>query len=174
MILSLSTSLASFPPSSSTSSQNIFHTRVFSQLSNYAAPSSKQPIAWLPTWNVDKKHIPVLIKSLRNCLLYLLVPSGKESTCKAGDPGSIPGLGWSPGEGIGYPLQYSWTLLVAQMVKNPPAMQETWVQSLGWKDHLKEGLATHSSVLPWRTFMDRDAWWVTVRGVTKSRTGLSD
>ena len=63
---------------------------------------------------------------------------------------------------------------MAQMVKNPPAMQETWVQSLGWKDHLKEGLATHSSVLAWRTFMDRDAWWVTVRGVTKSRTGLSD
>ena len=47
------------------------------------------------------------------------------------DPGSIPGLGRSPGEGIGYTLQYSWASLLAQLVKNPPAMQETWVRSLG-------------------------------------------
>ena len=59
---------------------------------------------------------------------------GKESACNAGDPGSIPGLGRSSGEGIGYPLQYSWASLLAQLVKNPPAMQETWVQSLGWED----------------------------------------
>ena len=52
---------------------------------------------------------------------------GKESTCSAGDPSSIPGLGISAGEGIGYPLQYSWTSLVAQLVKNLPAMRETWV-----------------------------------------------
>ena len=51
----------------------------------------------------------------------------KESACIAGDPGSIPGLGRSAGEGIGHPLQYSWPSLVAQLVKNPPAMQETWV-----------------------------------------------
>jgi len=51
--------------------------------------------------------------------------AGKESTCNAGDPGSIPGLGRSTGEGIGYPLQYSWASLVGQLVKNPPAMQET-------------------------------------------------
>jgi len=50
--------------------------------------------------------------------------TGKESACTAGDPGSIPGSGRSPGEGIGYPLQYSWASLVAQLVKNPPAMQE--------------------------------------------------
>ena len=55
---------------------------------------------------------------------------GKESTCNIGDPGSIPGWGRSAGEWIGYPLQYSWTSLVAQMVKNPPTMWETWVQSL--------------------------------------------
>ena len=54
----------------------------------------------------------------------------KESTCNAGDPGSIPGSGKSAGEGKGYPLQYSWAFLVAQLVKNPPAMWETWVQSL--------------------------------------------
>ena len=53
--------------------------------------------------------------------------AGKESTCNAGDPGSIPGSGRSTGEGIGYPLQYSWASLVTQLVKNPPAMRETWV-----------------------------------------------
>ena len=51
---------------------------------------------------------------------------GKESTCNAGDPRLIPGLGRSPGEGIGYPLQCSWASLVAQLVKSPPAMRETW------------------------------------------------
>ena len=64
--------------------------------------------------------------------------AGKESTCHAGDPGSIPELGRSPGEGIGYPLQYSRASLVAQMVKNLPAMRETWVQLLGWEDPLEE------------------------------------
>ena len=53
--------------------------------------------------------------------------AGKESACNAGDPGSISGLGRSSGEGIGYPLQYSWAFLVAQLVKNLPAMWETWV-----------------------------------------------
>ena len=99
---------------------------------------------------------------------------GKESACNAGDLGSIPGLERFPGEGKGYPLQYSglensmdciihgvaqsWhdlTLtfrasLIAQMVKNPPAMRETWVRSLGWKDPLEKGKATHSSILAWR------------------------
>ena len=72
---------------------------------------------------------------------------GKESTCNAEDPGLIPGLGRSSGEGIGYPLQYSWASLVAQLVKNPSAMWETWVQSLGWENPLKKGKATHSSIL---------------------------
>ena len=53
--------------------------------------------------------------------------AGKETACNAGDMGSIPELGRSPGEGKGYPLQYSWASLVAQLVKNPPAKQETWV-----------------------------------------------
>ena len=52
---------------------------------------------------------------------------GKESACNAGDPGSIPGSERSAGEDIGYPFQFSWASLVAQLVKNPPAMQETWV-----------------------------------------------
>ena len=64
--------------------------------------------------------------------------------------------------------------LVAQMVKNPPVMQETWVQSLGWEDSLEEGMATHSSILAWRLPMDRGAWRVTVHEVAKSRTGLND
>ena len=57
--------------------------------------------------------------------------------------------------------------LVVQMVKDPPAMQETWVQSLGWEDPLEEGMATHSSILAWRIPMDRRACQVTVHGVTK-------
>ena len=74
----------------------------------------------------------------------------KKSTCNAGDPGSIPGLGRSPGEGIGYPLQYSRASLVIQMVKNLTAIWETWVQSLGWENPLKNGKASHSSILAWR------------------------
>ena len=72
---------------------------------------------------------------------------GKESACSARDPSLIPGLGRSAGEGIGYPFQYSWASLVAQLVKNPPAMQETWVQSLDWEDPLEKGKATHSNIL---------------------------
>ena len=75
---------------------------------------------------------------------------GKESVCNAGDPSSIPGSGRSAGEGIGYPLQYSWASLVAQLVKSLPAMWETWVQSLCWNDALEKGKATHSSILAWR------------------------
>ena len=91
---------------------------------------------------------------------------GKKSTYNAGDPGSIPGLGRSTGEGIGYPLQHSWASFVAQLVKNLPAMRETWVQPLGWEDALEKGkatslslfsfhalekgMATHSSILAWR------------------------
>ena len=73
----------------------------------------------------------------------------KEYACNAGDPGWIPGSGRSPGEGLDYPLQYSWTSLVAQLVKNPPAMWETWVPSLDWEDPLEKGKATHSSILAW-------------------------
>ena len=87
--------------------------------------------------------------------------------------GSIPGLRGSAGEGIGYPLQYSWASLVAQLVKNLPATRETWVQSLGWEDPLEEGMATHSSILAWRIPMDGGAWWATVHRVTKSRTRLT-
>ena len=71
-------------------------------------------------------------------------------------------------------INIDWASLVTQMVKNPPAMWETWAQSLGWEDPLEEGMATHSSFLAWRIPMDRGAWWATVHGVTKSQTQLSD
>ena len=76
---------------------------------------------------------------------------GRESTCNVGDPGLIPGSERSSGEGIGYPLQPSWASFVAQLVKNPPAMWETWVQSLDWENPLEKGKATHSSILAWRS-----------------------
>ena len=60
----------------------------------------------------------------------------------------IPGSGRSPGEGIGYPLEYSWVSLVAQMVKNLPAMRETWIGSLDWEDTLEKGMAAYSSIQP--------------------------
>ena len=75
---------------------------------------------------------------------------GEESTCNAGDPSLIPGSEGSAREWIGYPHQYSWASLVAQLIKNPPAIRETWVRSLGWEDPLEKGKATHSSILAWR------------------------
>ena len=75
---------------------------------------------------------------------------GKKSTCSTGDPGLIPGLGRSAGEGIGYLLQYSWAYLVAQLVNNPSVMWETRAQSLGWEDPLKKGKGIHSSIQAWR------------------------
>ena len=75
---------------------------------------------------------------------------GKEPACNAGDPGSIPGSKRSTREGIGYPLHYSWASLVAQLVRNPPAMRETWVQSLGCEDPLDKEKASYSSILAWR------------------------
>ena len=86
-------------------------------------------------------------------LLFGLDPDssvGEESACNTGDLGSIPGLGRCPGEGIGYPLQYSWASLVAQLVKNLSAMWETWIRSLGLEDPLENGKSTHSSILAWR------------------------
>ena len=106
----------------------------------------------------------------------------KESTCNTGDPSLIPGSEISPGEGTGYPLQYSWASLMAQLVKNPPTMWETWVQSVGWEDPLpkrrerererekgegrRERVRQYSGL---ESSMD-----CIVHGVTKSQTQLSD
>ena len=86
----------------------------------------------------------------------------------------MPGLGKHLREWIGYPLLYSWVFLVAQMVKNLPAMWKTWVGSLGWEDPLEEGMAAHSNILAWRIPMDRGAWQDTVHGAAKNRTRLSN
>ena len=93
--------------------------------------------------------------------------AGKESTCNAGDPGSIPGLGRSPREEIGYPLQYSWASLMAQIVKNQPAAQETWVWSLVGK-------------IPWRrawqptpVFLSGESPWTEEPGGLQSMVAQS-
>ena len=99
------------------------------------------------------KITPVLKQQNWKILGFPDSSAGRESACTAGDPDSIPGLGRSTGEGIGYPLQYSGASLVAQLVKNLPAVWETWVQSLGWEGPLEKGKAIPSSILarriPW-------------------------
>ena len=96
---------------------------------------------------------------------------GKESACNAGDPGSTPGSGRSPGEGIDYPLQYSWASLVAQLVKNLPAMWETWVlgliPSLGRSPGEEKGY-------PLQYFGLENSMDCIAHGVAKSQTRLSD
>ena len=93
------------------------------------------------------------VSSPFHCFFHQLFPgssAGKESTRNAEDPGLIPGSERSSGEGIGYPLQYSWASLVAWLVKNLTTMQETWVQSLGWEGPLEKGMAPHYGFLAWR------------------------
>ena len=94
---------------------------------------------------------------------------GKESACHAGDPGQIPGLGRAAGEGIGYPLQYSWASLVTQLVKNPPALWETQVLSLGWEDPLEKGKLPTPVFWP-GVYSGMD---FIVHGIAKSRTFAS-
>ena len=115
-----------------------------SRLVFFSFPFSRSPYSFY--------YFPVLLWGFPNS------SSGEGSTCNAGDPSSIPGLGRSTGEGIGYPLQYSWTFLEAQLVKNLPAMRVTWAQPLGREDPLeKEGPPTpvfwpgefHGLYRPW-------------------------
>ena len=73
---------------------------------------------------------------------------------------------------LGLPSSASWASLVTQLVKNPPAMWETWVRSLGWEDPLENGMATHSSIFAWRIPMDRGSWRATAHGVAKHQTHL--
>ena len=100
--------------------------------------------------------------------------AGKESACNAGNPSSIPGSGRSPGEGIDYPLQYSLASLIAQMVKNLPAMRETWVLSLGLIPGLGRSPGEgHGNPLQYSCLenpMDRGGWQATVQGVAESDT----
>ena len=87
-------------------------------------------------------------RSKREC--FPSSSAGKDAACNTGNPSLIPGLGRSAREGLGYPLQYSWASLVAQLVKNPPTMWEAWVRSLGWEDPLEKGKATRANILAWR------------------------
>ena len=120
-------------------------------------------------WERSKVRI---ISHRRGPRAFQVVPVVKNPPANGGDAGPIPGLGRSPRGGHGNPLQYSWAFLVAQMVKNTPAMQETWVRSLGWEDPLEEG---HGNPLQYSCLenpMDRGPWWATVHRVTKSGTQL--
>ena len=103
------------------------------------------------------------------CPIVVNSSLGKESACNARDPSWIPGSGRSTGEGIGYPLQYSWASLVAYLVKKPPAMQETWVRSLGWEDSPGEEKGCPPQYSGMKNSMD-----CIVHGVAKSQTRLSD
>ena len=113
---------------------------------------------WADLWGRKKGRREGTVQSLGISWVYIDPPgsdfpgssASKEFACNVEDPGLIPGSGRSAGEGIGYPLQYSWASPVTQLVKNPPAMWETWVRSLGWEDPLEKGKATHSSILAWR------------------------
>ena len=95
--------------------------------------------------------------------------AGKESACNARDPGLIPGSGRSAGEGIGYPLQYSWAFRVAQMVKSLPAIRETWVWSLGWEDPTGEEKGCLTPL-----FWPGEFHGLHRESDTKNRTRLSD
>ena len=110
----------------------------------------KNPIVW------NYRHITYPDSSVGNA-------------CNAGDPGLIPGSGRSPGEGIGYPLQYSWASLAAQLVMNPPAMWETWVWFLGWEVPVGEGKGYPLQYSGLENSTD-----CRVHGVSKSWTWLSD
>ena len=120
-------------------------------------------------------NCPVFSKSLETCEEQEIAicsqekgfpgsSAGKESSCQCRSPWFDFWVGKSPGEGIGYPPQYSWASLVSHMKKNLPAMWEIWVRSLSWEDPLEEGMATHCSVPAWRIPMDRGAWQVTDPG----------
>ena len=116
-----------------------------------------------------EKPVEVLIEITFNLWGFPGSSAGKESACNAGDSGSISELGRSPGEGIGYPLQYSWASLVDQMVKNPPTMQKT--EDLGSIPGLRRPpRGRHGNPLQYSCLenpMDRGAPWATVHGDTK-------
>ena len=136
---------------------------------NYVFPQT--PFLWIwPSLFVNKVFGDVIKLTRSHRRLGFPDSSvGKESSCNAGDPGSIPGLGRSTGEGMSYPLQYSWTSLVAQLVKNLPAMWETWVWFLGWEDSPGEGKGNPLQYSGLENSMDCIG-----HGVTKSETRLSN
>ena len=127
------------------------------------------------------KTIEFTEKDYDHMVILVLIHSsvGKEPTCNAGDPGLLPGLGRSSGEGKGYPLQHSWAFLVAQLLKNPPTMQKTWVRSLGWEDWRRDRLLTpvfwpgefHGLYSPWGHRVRHN--WVTSTFTFSSKPSLA-
>ena len=118
---------------------------------------------------------------LEMCCLWLDYARGKPTDLfSSAHHGSVGSQRWVMSVSVIVPVGFYGkknlpsTFLVAQMVKNLPAMRETWVWSLGQEDPLEEGMATHSSILAWDNPMDRGAWWATVHGFAKSQTWLSD
>ena len=93
-----------------------------------------KPYFWMAFHYFKNSFFPVI-----SLVVFPGSSAGKESACNAGDASSIPGSGSSPGEWIGYPFQCSWASLMAQLLRNLPAMQETWVRSPGWEDPLEKG-----------------------------------
>ena len=98
----------------------------------------------------------------------------KESACQARNTGVTSGSGRSPGEGIGYPLQYSWASLVAQLIKNLPAKQETQVQPLGQEDPLEKEMVTHSSILAWEISWTEESGGLQSMRLQRSQTQFRD
>ena len=151
---------------------------LFLTMSFYISPSPMvitllQPIiiSYLDDWNAFVVDLASNLASLQSFYYFCCSTMkmgfpdssvGKESTCNAGDAGLIPEFGRSAKGGIGHALQYSWASLVAQLVKNLPAMWELWVWSLDWEEPLKKRRATHSSILAWRI--------PTVHGIAESDT----
>ena len=114
------------------------------QLVKYPPAMQETPVRFVGGEDpLEKDRLPTPV-----FLGFLCGSAGEESACNAGDPGLIPGSGRSPGDRIGYPLQYSWASLVAQLVKNPPAVWETWVRTLGWEFHPDQEWQEFS--IPWR------------------------
>ena len=125
----------------------------FSHSGHSKLPSPSSEAMWVLTCTFASIELAVILRPWGLLVATWGFPSssaGEESACNGEDPGSIPGSGRSAGEGIGYPLKSSWASLMAQLVKNLPAMQETWVISWGWEDPLEKRMATHSSILAWR------------------------
>ena len=127
------------------SHQEVFNLETANATPNPSSPQSSRHLCGSP--HQDICYCQLMHGFALASGIGFLCSVGKESPCNAGDLGLIPGLGRSPGERKGYPLQYSWASLVAQVVKNLPAMQETLVRFLGQENPLEKGQATHCSIL---------------------------
>ena len=118
---------------------------IFYLVLNILSDSSKSTL-------VDHLKLRTIVLTDLQYLASLIAQLVKNPPATAMQETSVPSLGreTSTEEGIGYPLQYSWASLVAELVKNLPIIWETWVQSLGWEDLLEKRMASHSSILAWR------------------------